>query len=63
MGEDSRPPKYRTKQRPPQGVLYYGSPRVEDLVRTSPPGRVCSKCGRKLSIYNHGKECAQCVTA
>lgn len=63
MGEDSRPPKYRTKQRPPAGTLYFGTPNKSDEIRTSPPGRRCVKCDRKLSIYNHGKECAQCVTA
>lgn len=52
-----------TRQRGPANQLVWGRPTKEDEIRTSQPGRRCVKCDRKLSIYNHGKECAQCVTA
>jgi hypothetical protein len=29
-------------------------------IETYPPGRVCSTCPAKLSIYNPGHQCAQC---
>jgi len=33
---------------------------LADRVTTSPANRRC-KCGTKLSVYNHLKECALCI--
>jgi hypothetical protein len=38
------------------------SPRKEDLPRTYPKGRICSRrsCTQPLSVYNRGPECHSC---